>query len=231
MNSDSILRKVQKTYLEFRSCSDRGTVDRIPPIGETSLDFRTYFVRPSMVRFEWSGPHFEELPPDENIFCTNGEQVQMMFLNKLRFCSSLSNAMDCATGVSSASVYQILKLLLPECLEVNRIWYEMRNARRLEDEEISGWPCYHLVGTSVKHDDEEVWISHDDFIVRRRLHRTHVTLQESARRNARNIERLRSKGLPVGPPIKPEARKYTHTYNYNQVIVNKPISAALFESV
>ena len=55
---ESILKDVRQKYLSFESYSDVGTVEIVPSVGEQSLEFKTYFVRPARFRFEWHDAHF-----------------------------------------------------------------------------------------------------------------------------------------------------------------------------
>ncbi len=234
MDPESILRAVKDTYLGFQSYADVGTVDMIPPIGKTNLEFKMYFVRPAQVRFEWRDwhPYFgKDGPANENGFCFDGKSVRELILGKQRQAKSLSNAVAGATGVSSGSVLQILKLLYPDCVQSRHSWFEMRDARRLADEEISGRLCYHLVGTIASSDDEEAWISQDDFIVRRLLHRTEVSEKDTERANASALQMLRSMGIKEKIPMATGPQSYHHQFNYNQVVVNKPILDELFTSM
>src|ERR1700736_5534956 len=65
------------------------------------------------------------------------------------------------------SVLMVSKLLLPECIDYAGVWFQMRNAKLVEDEDVNGFSCYHLVGSTLKTDDKEAWIDKDNFIVRR----------------------------------------------------------------
>jgi len=110
VNPELILKNVQETYRGFESYSDVGTVGLVPPIGKTSLEFRTYFEKPSKMRFEWRSwhPYFgKDKPANESVvWSADGEQAHMWFLGNLKH-SELMSAVAGATGVSSASVLMI----------------------------------------------------------------------------------------------------------------------------
>ena len=60
MDVDAILKSLSEKYLAIDSYSDVGTVETVnqPPSScGRQLEFKTYFVRPDKVRFEWRDWH------------------------------------------------------------------------------------------------------------------------------------------------------------------------------
>jgi hypothetical protein len=235
MNEVSILNCVQATYRGFQSYADTGTVETVPPIGKTPTEFKTYFIQPNKVRFEWRAwhPYFgKEHPPEENVIWSNGERSHSFFLGKQNSPDGISLAIAGATGVSSGSVHMILKLLFPECIEISRVWYNMQNSRLLEDAEINGSQCYHLIGETKLPDDVEAWIGKDDMIVRRLRTHMRITPADREKMNAKAIEALTKAGVPPRhfPEQSLETREYYHEYNYQTVSHDGVLSAQLFSS-
>ena len=119
----------------------------MPPIGlGTPTEFKTYFVSPNKIRFEWRSwhPHqSKSVTPNLNVIVSDGIKSQSLFLGELRELS-LSLAIGGATGVSSGAVHMILKLLMPDCVKLNKVWFEFVTASIEGEEEISGALCHHI---------------------------------------------------------------------------------------
>ena len=122
----------------------------------------------------------------------------------------------------------ILKLLFPDSVQCSRLWYEMDDPKILDDEEINGYGCYHLLGTRRNPDDTEAWISKADLIVRRLKRRDLYHGEQSERHYAMAMESLKKMGMSAEHFPKPAPSKYCHEYNYNQVTANQPLPDELF---
>lgn len=205
MNGQQILQKVRDTYLNFKSYVDSGTVRTIPATGKgPPTQFSTYFHRPGKVRFEWRMWHpnqdASEPPLESSVVTADGKRSRTRFLN-LNEEMELSSALAAATGVSSSSILMIIKLLIPECVSTNPLWYEMRDVKLVDEEMVNNFSCFHIVGTNRIEDDTEAWVSKDDFIVRRlRWKKGHVE------------------------------RSYCHEYDYSSVNIDVPPSDQLFDT-
>jgi len=232
MNAESILKSVIEKYRSFSSYADVGTVETLPSQTKSEIEFKTYFMRPNKVRFDWRDWHSldKTTPADENAIWSNGKNSYAWFLGELEHEESLGLAMAGATGVSSCSVLMILQLLFPECVETNSVWFEMQNMQ-IESQELTGLHCYHLVGTETKPDDTEAWISKEDLIVRRLISKTEITAEEDRAFFEETVEMLKAEGRPKEYwPTKPTgARKYYDEFNYQEVKINEPIADAIFE--
>jgi hypothetical protein len=224
MNPESILKSVREKYLSLKSYADEGVVGTSK--GKRSLEFKTYFASPLKVRFEWR----TSFPPTENAIWTNGTESHSWFMGKLELLPEFSSGIAGATGVSSASVVMILKLLLPDCIEVRSAWYDMQDMN-MDEEPVDALMCYHIIGTDRKTDDTEAWISKDDFLVRRLRRRTEISQEESERMLAEARKHLEDIGLPQGDlPVRSiPAQKFTDEYNYREVKINQPIADEIFE--
>jgi hypothetical protein len=237
VDEGSILNKVRETYLGFSSYSDSGTVKIVPPIGKgKATEFKTYFVRPDKVRFEWNSWHpFQgDLDsPMKSAIWSDGERSNILFMGDQKGTDGISLAIAGATGVSSGSVHMILKLLFPEGIQITGVWHEMQNVKLLDDEEIGGSCCYHLIGETKRPDDTEAWISKNNLVVRRlRVHRR-LTPEDRGRMNAKRIEGLQKAGVPPEhfPKESLEVREYYQEYNYDQILTDIELSDQLFTAL
>jgi len=224
MNAESVLKRVREKYRSLKTYADEGGVGT--STGKRSLEFKTYFASPLRVRFECRASS----PPNESAIWTNGTESHSWFMGKLERLPEFSSGIAGATGVSSASVLMILKLLLPDCIEVRSVWYEMQDMR-MDEEEVNGLTCFHLIGTDRKTDDTEAWISKDDLLVRRLRRRTEISQEESEKMLAEARKHLEELGLPQGDlPVRSiPAQKFTDQYNYQVVKINEPIADEIFE--
>jgi len=230
MDADSILKSVAESYLAMRSYCDSGSVEIVegnPSDRKYRLEFKTYFVRPNKVRFEW-----HDLLPDQKAIWTNGLNSYQNFLGRSELVDEFWVAIAMATGVSHLSVLKILKLLLPECIETRTVWQKMRDPRSLADAEIDGTLCYHLLGSEWQKDDTEAWISKDDLIVLR-LRSSIKNRTESSKRMLSEVrEHFERQGVPQvqWPKIPSWPRRYYYEYQYHQIQINKPIADEHFET-
>lgn len=168
---EAIIKEMKARYLTLESYSDSGTVKNIPPVGKASTEFKTYFERPSRVRFEWRSwhPHFgKRLEPDDNVVFSDGSSHRCYFLGEDSDAESLEMILSAAFGVSSASSLAILKLLVPDCITVKNYWANMTDLE-MDDSDQLQFPCYHIKGSPSRGGLNEVWIKKDDLTVRRVL--------------------------------------------------------------
>jgi len=247
---EKILKNIKDTYRGFKSYSDKGTVDIVHAVGKKSMEFQTYFIRPSKIRFEWRSARPESgnnQSGDKHLIWSNGKKTYAWFHNKLED-TELRKAVALCTGVSSGSVHVILKLLVPDQISVNQAWYQMGDAKVLEDdEEVNGFRCYHIKGTSVKEDDTECWISRDDQVVRRLSRKTEISAEEANKMLGTAVDLLHKmsefnqmftsstdvlKKMEAASEQLPRQMKtdlcYTTVYNYKQVTTNDALSEELF---
>lgn len=226
MNAESILQAVQEKYLSISSYSDFGTVDTVP--GHTPTEFRTYFVRPSKFRFEWREwhPYFgKKKSSNDAAIWSDGNECYEWFLGKLERTDRAS-AVAGATGVSSASVLMILGVLYPELIDYNDPWLKMRDIEQLEDEKIRSHSCLHLMGTTTKRNDQEVWIGKTDYIVHRLRTRAEITAEE-IRLMAEECEQSGVNNFSTADE-QIVARNFCDEYNYHEITINQPLSDDLF---
>jgi len=234
MKSESILKNVQESYLSFESYSDVGSVDIVPSFATTLIEFKTFFSRPSKVRFEWRDwhPYFgKDRPPNENIIWSDGDNSYKCFSGDRTRTQNLSLAIGGATGVSSGAVHKILKLLMPSCIALNSAWYDMHEVRILQDESVHGFSCYHLLGTVKRVNDTEAWISRDDLLVRRIRATNEINAVDNEKQFARRLAELTELGIRNENLPKPTfgVSQYYQEYNYREIKINSPLPEELFK--
>lgn len=234
MDAAAILQKVRETYLSIEHYSDLGEVTEPPAMSGPPLQFKTFFTRPNKVRFEWRcwHPYFgKEQPPSENAFWSNGSSTTRYFLRQLEQEEHLSGAIAGATGVSRGSVLMILKLLIPDCVDVNTIWYEFQRIKLLQEELVDGFPCYHLVGSCTNDNDTEAWISKEDFMVRRLREHSTISTEDRERTKTEAARILEKMGIsPDSFPKLEQNISYTDEFNYSKVVTGVSMPDHLFNS-
>jgi len=238
VNPDSILKSVEEKYLSFQSYSDEGTVETFyehPFDCEQLLEFKTYFVRPEKMRFEWRywDQYFgKSKPPSENAIWTNGRNSFETFVGESEPVHKFSLALAGATGVSFGSVLMILKLLIPGCVTTNSMWYQMHGASVLPGIDVDGSPCYHLLGSENNHNDTEAWIRKNDLIVLKLRSRNELTQEHAEKAFIETCEELKKNKVPEDKWLtKPMGTvKYYHDYIYKQVNVDEPIRDEVFDT-
>jgi hypothetical protein len=211
-----------------------------------NTDFKTYFVRPDKVRSEWQtgGEPFNGQITETNVIWSSGSKTKDISFGRQREHKSLSMALASAHGVSSGAVSMILTLLLPEGLGLNPTgyWGNMTDTRLLGEQEVSGFKCYHIVGSTLDKDDAEVLIDKEDFLVRS-LRTRHVMTSEM-RKSSHNtaLEVAKTSGIPQGKLDLLErayacaslagstSSPYYNKYKYSKVSINEALSDDLFTS-
>lgn len=251
MNGEDILQTMRDAYSKFDTYSDVGTVENL---GQPwlPLEFQTYFKRPSNFRFQWLSwhPHFgKNKPPSEHTIYSNGINHVKCYSAEIERAERFSLLTAGATGVSSGAVNVMLNLLQPGWIRLRNYWHEMTAIRSLSDEVLNDFECFHLVGTVVCPDDEEVWIDKNSFVVRQLLTSRTTTeedcakweeyqqspvhlamLKESAMR--RNVpEHLIEEDVASMANVHFKLETRRHIYKYSEVKINQPIDDALFNNL
>jgi hypothetical protein len=137
-DSESILKRVRQTYSELESYSDIGTVF-LHGLGDRITEFKTYFVRPKKVRFEWQ-TRFTEPDKVPSFLKATGVSHGTVWSDGVdSYCSvfgqksseqNLAFAIAAGTGEASVSLTMLNLLLLPADLEsgVHEYWTAKLNA-------------------------------------------------------------------------------------------------------
>jgi len=232
VTAERILKNVQDAYLGFDSYSDIGTVERVPPIGESSVEFKTYFVRPMKFRFEWSDwhPHWgKEHAARQSMIWSDGNHSYSWLLGEV-ISEPVLRALAGASGISSGAALKILRLLNPEWAGSNPVWYKMQDSRLVNEEVVDNICCSHLLGKTLKPDDTEVWIDKYDQTIRRLRINTNMTAEEHVEQWASRLADFKKWGMPTNdlPKAPFQPVKYYQEYSYRHVTINEPLSDELF---
>lgn len=247
MGPETIIARVKAKYLECDTYSDEGIVstDRADEDGlyTNKTEFKTYYARPNKVRFEWEESRenrFYNPEIGKNVIWSNGINTNGIFLGRKRQHESLSMAMAAATGVSKSTVNLILQLLLNLDSDLRWFWTEMKDTRLTAEEEVGGFRCHHIVGSTQHANDVEAWIAQADYVVRKLRRKIVLTSEFREFAHKRGIEALRNAGVPqeqidevIAVHIAsrtPDTHEHYHDYIYYAVRINEPISEALFNS-
>jgi hypothetical protein len=212
------------------------------PMARVPTEFKTHFLMPSKFRFEWREwhPHFGKThTPNEHIVWSDGEDTHQIILGELTH-PDLQTAIGSATAISELSILMILPLLLHNPFEPQLpfMWSEMRDSRIIKEEVVNGYPCYHLIGTTNTTYDKEVWISKEDYIVRRLKTKIEITNTQAEEQFSAMMAALKDSGqdlreLPTNYQdllrYLPNLPSTEYVHNYRSVMVDKPLPVDLFE--
>lgn len=201
LNGEQIVRKMAEQYANSKSYSDVGVVQTVSGkderIIETNVSFKTYFVRPKKLRFEW-----EDSPPFKSwhIVWSDGKDAYTFWESgKLEKEESLSMALAGATGVSGGSAHTISVLLMEDAGGFKLT--EMSRISLLREEQFEGEDCfvvrgYHPFGFPI-----DLWISKNDFLLRKeREQNEDKTFSEEIRRNVKLDGTIPSETFQYTPP-------------------------------
>lgn len=245
MSAETLIKNMRAAYKSMKSYADSGSAAVVPsPNKESSVEFNTYFTRPDRVRFEWRDWHpfyGKTQPANENVIWSDDRNTQTYFgarddaeqeQEQRENPETITTALAGASAVSAGSALVILKLLFPECIKMNNVWYEMQGARLIDEEDFGGHLCVHIQGTSKRAKDTEVWLGKDDFIVRRVRQHTEITAEEGKRLKIRALEALEKAGMPTDniPEETFAPRKYYHEYNYHKIAIDQDLPKELFRN-
>ena len=173
--ADSILKEVETVYATCKTYTDTGLVETTFATSngtfEAELPFKTAFVRPERFRFEYSTKYSYPLfPTYRHIIWRHGDNVRSWWDVQpgIKQELSLGVAIATATGVSHGCARTIPTLLMPQELGGSHIT-RLANARRTDDADLEGVPCYRVQGTHPGAGDVALtlWISRETFLIHR----------------------------------------------------------------
>jgi outer membrane lipoprotein-sorting protein len=203
MDGNEVVRRMAVAYESAKSYQDEGIVQSSrsskPESYELINSFKTYFVRPAQLRFQWN-----EAEPGRRtqayIIWSDGKTVQsyshLMGLEKEK---SLSSAVAGATGISRGAAHTVSTLLLREVSGFRLT--EMERLTLLRKEYFEGVDCfvvrgYHPFGFPI-----DIWIGKSDFLLRRmREQNDDGTVDEEIRRNVKLGEPIAEDVFQFTPP-------------------------------
>lgn len=199
-----LLARAKKSYLGLKTYQDEGSVTYPLLFSDQEVTFKTAFVRPGMLRFEWSSGH--PFPPlrflvTRSAIVSDGQRIYtwVKYPGKSaveRNERSLADAVAGATGVSSGSAHVIATMLMDDLWgdepfgdSILNVSSPVHNGRQ----SIEGVMCDKIRGVNGRGDIVDLWLGAEDSLVRRMERHARVRYIEVRRRiivNA-NIERSR----------------------------------------
>jgi len=232
----AILRRVNETYSQCRSYSDSGfaVLDDVQQNKER-IEFRTLFVRPDYFCFEWQdyGPRRGKSERFSTVW-SNGEKTIVRHDTgqiKIENMSSLNLAIAGATGCSAAAAYIVPALLLPQ-LRGPKHLFMLSDLELISQDTVGEDVCYILRGSLLKKADHILWISKNDFSLRRLTSdysRTAEELERAMQEITKNVElmaKLAENGIVPPSEVKHEALRLVTEYFYSEVSFDEPIVPA-----
>jgi outer membrane lipoprotein-sorting protein len=207
-DADEIIRRMVSVYDKANSYQDVGIVQRSsaskPDVFNLVNSFKTFFVRPAHLRFQWAEIEFRE-PEESNIIWSDGTGVfSYSHLMGLEKEESISMAVAGATGISSGAAHTVTTLLIPD-VSGFRIT-EMKGLTLLREENFEGTGCfvvrgYHPFGFPI-----DIWVGKNDFLLRRMRQRSgdDGEIEEEIRRDVKLDEAIPASVFQYTVPSKTE---------------------------
>ena len=170
MDVEQIRKKIKETYDSFESYQDSGVI--ISENFETGNGwFTTYFLRPNQLIFEFSN---RSSKTDKQTLMVKGNECQLVGSGKNEYKASepkgfaevqrvmkdrwpLSGLGGVTAGMSDTILPMLIKDSGRSCFIDNKL-------ALMKDEVIDDTPCYHIREILHPH---HIWVSKDDFTVRR----------------------------------------------------------------
>jgi hypothetical protein len=218
MQPSEILKETAKHYASVRTYQDVGTFLTTTAGKENEqaqLDFKTYFQRPCLLRYETVQPNrktdsrFVLWCDGAKVARQSGAYTQQLSKH-LIFRTTLK---DLERALASSSEAQpVVNLLLPE-LAGKRL-SALEKVALVGEEVQNGEACYHLQAMQ-RHGSTDVWIRKDNYIVTKLVETSEVASNET---------------LKVGAQTKSSNRsQVTNTYDFKNVWIDQEIHSALFQ--
>lgn len=186
----SIIEKMATQYATASSYQDSGVV--IDVNGDTfgqdspALIFKTYFERPHFFRTEWIERDNAQSREPWSVVWNDGKQTWRYYSwdPTVKKETNIGLGIAGATGISRGSAHTVLALLL-EAVGGFRLT-ETTNLSIIREEKFEGENCYVLRGYHPLNFPIDMWISKNDFLLRKTEKRTHNgAYQVEIRRNVK----------------------------------------------
>jgi len=194
-SAEVIVEKMLARYTAFSSYEDSGVIETVTdgplPTRSTDIVFKTYFTRPQKLRFEWF-LHSVLASPGKSVVWSDGVKFFSAYNfddGKIETNESLRMTIAGATGVSRGSVNTAYDLLNHKD---DRPLFGLLDRLSLKQEEtFEGDECYVIEGHHASGDAWLVWITKNDFLLRK-VKRPSIddTFTEDIRRNIRVDQKL-----------------------------------------
>lgn len=223
-DAKEILDKMFKTYSQFASYQDEGTLitTRDHATGGTieKMPFKTFFKRPNLFRFEWTDYGITKLGRTKMIWSNGKEAFTYWEPDNYEKEESLSMAVAGATGITSLTVNTIFDLLLPDEMG-GSIFKRLVNVSLAGEDEFEGVSCYRIKATG---GDEpyELWIGKTDFLLRKLRRESKVDdtlwIYEDVRRKIQLDQSIADVVFNYKPPIPLTPRKDTVSTDIDKLL-------------
>lgn len=224
MDGDEIFSRVLELYQSCSSYSDAGAVSS----DAESSEFKTYFCRPAMFRFEWFGTFCGQTRRGL-IFSNSNSQATYFDGENIREVSDLALAVAAATGVSSGVAPLVAHLLMPDLFAPGR--FESLESLRPYMVIGEDHSCHKLSTNGNSGSSTTLFIDKMKPIIRR----IELCVKPSAEERARSIEALESLKAPELEEVRAlsfvEDEPHQSVMSYNEVTLDVPISADFFKRV
>jgi|GEM_PF-1368687 len=238
MDPTDILQGVAERYSQCRSYVDSGLAefDDMNQKRER-IEFKTEFVRPDYIRFEWQdyGPRRGKSERFSMLWSNGEKHIMRLNNNKPSFADqpSLGMAVAGATGCSAGAAHIVPALLLDELRTDCKHLLLLTDLEVLPEEPLDGLNCYVLKGSLLKAGDHVLWISKNDFCLRRVRSDRSSTAEESERQHkalTANIDlmtRLTERGIAPPKEMTHRDRSAVLEYFYTNVSFDGSIARSL----
>lgn len=237
MNANELLQAVKKKYGSLESYSDNGIVEFSRAQSRNSIHFTTHFLRPDKYHFVWREVIGADTEPSVFAVWSDGVTGRSCIDGDLHFAEGESFLAG-ATAPSCGANLMIVKLLMPNLIDVAHFWTEMSNPVLVDEQVVDGEHCFHIVGDGDTEKDTEVWIGCDSMLVRRIVERMEITLAEVERARAQALELFASMGMKENSPAVQEAlaalparaQSHSFTFRYQKVKLDGSVDDRIFSS-
>ncbi|MEO8574699.1 MAG: DUF2092 domain-containing protein [Pyrinomonadaceae bacterium] len=163
---DQIIQKMSAQYASVKSYQDVGVIQDGSKNSTIKVnEFKTYFVRPNLIRFEWEDA--DDRDKFSSIFWSDGKGVFSFynFSKDLEKEESISSAVAGATGISRGAAHTVTRLLSTDVGGFSLT--EMSRIILLSQEAFEGEDCFVVRGFHPFGFAIDVWISKRDMLIRK----------------------------------------------------------------
>jgi hypothetical protein len=235
MNATETLKRLADKYSQCKSYADYGIVD-FDDVNQKKqqIEFKTEFVRPDYFTFEWQdyGPRRGKSERFSMLWSDAMKTLIRQDTGKvvLEEQPNLRRAVAGATGCSAGAAHLVPALLMEEIRADSRHVLQLTGVELISEDFFEGHNCYVLSGSLFKERDYVLWVSVDDFSLRRVTVTHSQTAQEAEREhqallaNTELMERMTQRG--IAPPVDMQY-KDTHSiteYTYTTVCFDELIA-------
>jgi outer membrane lipoprotein-sorting protein len=166
VTAQSIVEKMGAQYANASSYQDTGVVLE-GTSREPVLQFKTYFVRPQLFRFEWTDRSPVNSEEQFNVVWSDGKQTQRYYSwddSPVEKEEDIGFGIAGATGISRGAAHTVPSLLMEEVGGLRLT--ELTKLSLAGEETLAGEDCYIVRGFNRDGTPTDMWISKRDFLLR-----------------------------------------------------------------